>query len=336
MNGGWQVAEKREHALLCIPTLDAGDLAAKQVAALAAQSCRPADFLVIDSSSRDATASVYREAGADVVTIPRAEFDHGATRNLALSRYPQADVLVYLTQDAIPADTESLARLMARLDDPEVGAVHGRQLPREGADAVEAHARLFNYPEHSNLRRRDDIPEYGIKTVFLSNSFAAYRRYALESVGGFPAGGVMNEDMYAAARMLLAGWKLAYAADAAVRHSHPYTPSEEFRRYFDIGTFIARNRWLIEAVGSPGGEGARYLKSEMRYLLDKDPLRIPAALLRDAAKLLGMGLGRREAAIPLALKRRLGMNRAFWNAQDRSSVSPGAVLDSTECRSPKA
>jgi hypothetical protein len=42
------------------------------------------------------------------------------------------------------------------------------------------------------------------------------------------------------------------------------------------------------------------------------PWLIPAAMLRMAAKLAGFRCGALESRLPLALKRRLGMNRRFW------------------------
>ena len=89
------------------------------------------------------------------------------------------------------------------------------------------------------------ISSIGIKAAFLSNSFAAYRRSALESVGGFPSDTIFGEDTFAAAKMLLNGWKIAYSAEATVYHSHNLTFIEEFRRYFDIGVFHSREKWFM-------------------------------------------------------------------------------------------
>ncbi|VCW13919.1 hypothetical protein BANRA_01245 [Escherichia coli] len=44
--------------------------------------------------------------------------------------------------------------------------------------------------------------------------------------------------MYYTAKAILAGYKVAYVADAVVKHSHNYSPIDEFKRYFDIGVFM--------------------------------------------------------------------------------------------------
>ena len=64
-----------------------------------------------------------------------------------------------------------------------------------------------------------DREALGIKTAFLSDSFAAYRCDALADVGGFPDVPAC-EDMYVGAKLLQAGYTIVYAAEAQVYHSH--------------------------------------------------------------------------------------------------------------------
>jgi rhamnosyltransferase len=303
-----------------VPTLNAeGNWQALQ-SAIDAQGISPEQVLVIDSSSTDRTRTLAREAGYQVFRIPKQEFNHGGTRQLALWHMPRASVLLYLTQDAIPASRHSFARLFAAFSDPEVGAAYGRQLPREGADPIERHARLFNYPADSAVRTLKSRDELGIKAAFLSNSFAAYRRSALEKVGGFPTDVLMAEDSVVAARMLLAGIKIAYCADATVIHSHPLSLRAEFTRYFDTGVHHARERWIRQEFGGAGGEGLRFVRSELRYLLSHQPWRIPVAMLRAASKFFAFRLGLQEAHLPLGVKRSLSHCPDFWKNHDLRSA----------------
>jgi rhamnosyltransferase len=283
-------------------------------AALEVQTVHPDRFLVIDSSSEDATVDVFREAGAEIRTIERAEFNHGGTRQLGARILSDADVIVYLTQDAIPADVHALERLVACFKDDQVAAAFGRQIPHSGATPIEAHARYFNYPETSRLKSWDDREVLGIKTVFISNSFAAYRRTDLMEVGGFPEQLIMGEDTYVAARLLQKGKKVAYSAEAMVFHSHDYSLTAEFRRYFDTGVLHAREPWIRESFGGPGGEGWRFLKSEMGFVLQSNPLLLPSVFVRTALKLTGFRLGLQERRLPLWVKRRFSMFRPYWRA----------------------
>lgn len=116
-----------------------------------------------------------------------------------------------------------------------------------------------------------------------------------------------------AARLLLAGKSIRYQADACVYHSHDYTPIEEFQRYFDIGVFHAREHWLLNAFGGPNGEGLRFVKSELKFLLRRAPWLIPSALVRTGLKLAGYRLGRSESHLPQKLKKHLSMFKTYWD-----------------------
>ncbi|WP_214176209.1 glycosyltransferase family 2 protein [Geomobilimonas luticola] len=297
---------------LCIPTLNAAATAQAFLAALNGQSFAEFERLLVDSSSTDGTPELFAAAGFRVHTIPRTEFNHGATRQLAVDLCPDADIIIFMTQDAILAHSSSLQRLVDAFDDPRVGAAYGRQLPAKGATPVAAHARLFNYPPESHMRGTADIPRWGIKTAFLSNSFAAYRREALRGAGGFPSDAIFGEDTWVAARMLQAGWTIAYCAEAQVRHSHSYSMGEEFRRYFDIGVFHGREEWFLGGLGRAEGEGKKFVVSEFKYLLGTAPWYIPSALFRTVLKFAGYRLGLQEKYLPDWLKRRVSLNRLFW------------------------
>ena len=277
----------------------------------------PGSVLVLDSASSDGTAAAAQAAGFRVRPVARTDFDHGGTRQLAVECETASHVLVFLTQDALLARADSIRTLLAAFDDEAIGAAYGRQLPRQGARGIEVHARLFNYPTASKVRSLEDREALGFKSIFSSNSFCAFRREALIAVGGFPRRAICSEETIAIGHMHLAGWKSAYVAEAAVYHSHPYTMVEEFQRYFDVGVTHARESFLVEVFGDAHGEGKRFVKSELRYLLRHNPLQIPAALLRTLTKFAGYRLGRRENTLSLANRRRLSMNSSFWNAEAR-------------------
>ena len=300
---------------LCIPTLNGGEQGAILAAAIASQTLQPETFLVIDSGSDDGTVETFRRAGARIHSINRQDFNHGGTRQLGVDMIPDADSIIFLTQDAVPANPHAFERLNRCFDDPAVGVAFGRQLPRPGAGNIEAHARLFNYPDASRVTTLGDRATMGIKTVFLSNSFAAYRRADLLEAGGFPSHLIMGEDTYVAAKMLLAGKKVAYCADATVFHSHNYNLVEEFRRYFDAGVLHAREPWIRDHFGGAENEGLRFVNSELRYLLGRNPFLIPSAILRTLFKFVGFRLGLQEGRLPIAVKRRLSMLRSYWYDQ---------------------
>jgi len=278
---------------ICIPTLNATAQWREFAAALKAQNVGTQRVIIIDSESTDNTIELAEREGFRVVRIARKDFGHGKTRQLAASLAPEAEVLVYMTQDAVLANSSALEALLRPFEDERVGAVYGRQLPREGAGPIESHARLFNYPAVSEVRTRENARHRGFKAIFFSNSFGAYRRKALEEVGGFPEDVNFGEDTVVAGRLLLAGWKIVYAADAEVYHSHAYTVREEFRRYLQVGELHATHSWMIREFGGASGEGIRFVQSECRHLARTAPYLIPGALFRATGKVLGYQLGRK-------------------------------------------
>lgn len=270
------------------------------------------DVCVVDSSSIDGTIGVAKSYGANVHMIPVAEFNHGGTRQMMVEKNPDYDIYVFLTQDAYLEDSNSIENIIAPFTDESVAAVCGRQLPHHDATPNAEHARIFNYPAESRIKTFDDIDKLGIKAPFISNSFAAYRRVALQDVGGFPNNVILAEDMYVAAKMLLSGWKVAYAGNACARHSHNYTIWEEFQRYFDTGIFHANEPWIREKFGHSGGEGRRYVISEFSFLGLRRFYLWPSSVFRNLIKLIAYKLGLVEKVIPVFLKKYFSMHKSYW------------------------
>lgn len=295
-----------------IPTLNAGPYLTSLLPALARQGLPRDRYLVIDSQSTDGSPDAFREFGATVVEIDRSSFNHGGTRQRAVEMVPQAGVVVMMTQDAIPQSDDTIRLLVSAFADPRIGMAYGRQLPRPVARGIERHARLLNYPAQSEVRSMKNRKTMGVKTVFCSDSFAAYRPNALKEAGGFPEDAFFAEDQLVAGQMLLKGWHMAYRGDAEVTHSHGYSIIEEFRRYFDVGVFHGRNSWLIDNFGSAEGEGLKFIRSEMTYLMRNDPAQLPSAFIRTFAKYAGYKIGSREAHLPDAWKVRLSMQPFYW------------------------
>lgn len=277
---------------VCIPTLNARATWNELAAALKNQTAIPEEIVVVDSESDDNTAELAERDGFRVVRIARRDFRHGATRQLMADLVKHSDFIVYLTQDAILANPDALSALLSSFQNPEVGAAYGRQLPRKGARPIETHARLFNYPPVSELRSAESIASVGFKAAFLSNSFGAYRRTALQAVGGFPLEVNFGEDVVIGARLITQGWRIAYVSEALVFHSHNYTWRQEFQRYKNIGALHREHPWLLQILGGPSKEGFRFVKSEMQLLADSAPHLIPSAIIRTACKFLGYRLGR--------------------------------------------
>jgi len=307
------VCSKAVRVSVQIPTLNAARYLPKLVPALQEQSLPPEQIVVVDSSSTDGTADLARSLGCVVDTIPRAAFNHGATRNRAAA-CSAAEVLVFMTQDALPASTDFLATLVEplRTAPTSLAATFARQAPYPKAPPTERFAREFNYPKIGFRRTKADIARLGIRAFFFSNVASAIRRSAFEAVGRFPATTIANEDMLLCAKLLRADFEIEYVPAAVVFHSHEYSVQQQFQRFFDIGVALERAGKLLEG-GEVGGEGLKYLAAQTKFLAETGAWSwLPRSMVEAGAKLCALHLGRRERYLPVSIKRKLSMHSFFW------------------------
>jgi rhamnosyltransferase len=298
-----------------IPTLQAAAEIPALAEGLRGQTLRPAEILVIDSSSEDGTADAARRAGCTVQVIPRGDFDHGAARNAA-ARRAGGEVLVFMTQDARPASADFLEALVRPLGEGHAAAAYARQAPRPDARPTEVFARRFNYPETPAERTLADLPRLGIRTFFFSNAASAVARGPFEAVGGFPEMIIMNEDLMLCARLLKAGHTVAYQPAAVVCHSHHYTLGRTFRRYFDIGVFRAQAGPALAGVRW-SGQGWLFTRRLFGHLVRSGAwTSLPRAAAETALKAAGVWAGRRYRCLPRSLRPRLSLHPAFWSGKD--------------------
>lgn len=272
------------------------------------------ELIVIDSSSTDGTAEIAKKYADTFLSIPKDSFDHGGTRTMA-AQQASGEYIVFLTQDALPCSETTIETLVKELDDEQTGAAYGRQIPNSDTSLFGRHLRHFNYPERSYVRAIDDKEKFGIKTAFFSDSFSAYKKEVLKEVEWFKNGLIVGEDMHIAAKILLHGYKIAYCASAQVYHAHSYTISEEFKRYFDTGVFHTQEHWLLETFGKAEGEGKRFIKSELNYIIQQRAYeKLPAFFLRNLMKYLGYKLGRHYNKLPANVIPICSMHTQWWKS----------------------
>lgn len=279
----------------------------------------PSLVAVVDSASTDGSDRVAADRQFELQRIDQRTFNHGRTRQQAVDRFCGGRrFVIFLTHDAVIEGPESLLALLNAFAHPKVGAAYGRQLPHHNARPFGRHSASFLYPPVGEIRTIADAPRLGVRTAYLSNSFAAYRIQALRECGGFPSELILGEDAYVAFHMLMGGWAVNYCAAARVRHSHDYSIVGEMQRYFDFGVFYAEMPELLSELGAPEGQGMRFLKSELRFMAGNAPWLLPEALLRNGAKYLGYLLGRRFRRLPNGLCRRLSMTKGHWQRLPRA------------------
>lgn len=248
----------------------------------------------------------------EVHHLTKEEFDHGGTRARA-AELSDSDVMVFMTQDAMPADRELLAELLKALDQEEnIAAAYARQLPNAECSFVERYTRAFNYPDTSLVKTKADLDKYGIKTFFCSNVCAAYKKDIYEKQGGFVRRTIFNEDMIYAGGLIQAGYGIAYAAEARVIHSHNYNCMQQFHRNFDLGVSQAEHPEIFEGVPSEG-EGMRLVKVTLAYLIHSGRIwLIPGFVLQCAGKYAGYLAGKKFRKLPRKFILWCTMSPNYW------------------------
>ncbi|MDQ7064918.1 MAG: glycosyltransferase [candidate division KSB1 bacterium] len=294
----------KKHLKHCLPPLLKSSLNAR--------------VLVVNSSSKDGTVEEAQRLGAETLVIPRRQFNHGATREFA-RKFLATDIVVMITPDAYPTHVDMLEKLVQPILEKKAVVSYARQIPHDNADLFESFPRYFNYPDQSQLRGIEDAKKYGVYVYFCSNSCAAYLNSALDEIGGFRPT-LTGEDTLAVAMLLRKGYKIAYVADAVVKHSHRYTLIQEFRRYFDTGLYRRQYRDLLEFAGMDEQRGMNYVKRFLKAVLKEEPHRLPYAVLQSMAKWLGYKIGRHAVHAPDWFKKWLSNQDFYWTSEIYQAV----------------
>ena len=197
------------------------------------------EVVVVDSGSTDGTAELAGRYGAAVHHIPKAGFNHGATRDLGIS-LSGGEFVALIVQDAVPLDERWLATMVENLiRDGLVAAVYGRHVPRPDASVLTR--ALVNNLAVAGLERREqeiqDPAQYRAlpptrrrRVASFDNVSSCLRRRVWEE---FPFGRAdFAEDLRWGKKVIEAGYKIVYEPRSVVVHSHERGALYDLRRYY--------------------------------------------------------------------------------------------------------
>lgn len=265
------------------------------------------EIVVVDSGSTDGSVSAALARDARIVEMAPEAFSHGASRNLGCGE-ARGDVLVFVSQDAIPAHEHWLRSLTGPLrQDGRLAGIYGRQLANPTARPPERYFLDFLYGPTPRLQSAVRVEELSMETTLFSNVNAAMPR-ALWERFPFAEDIVMSEDQEWSQRVLLAGHSVAYVPEAAVVHSHSYTLLAAFRRFFDSGmsadrAYLAGQKQSASVLRRTA---IRYALGEATWLWRTGQRRwLPYAVIYEGVKILGLVLGANHHRLPVSLRRRL-------------------------------
>lgn len=235
------------------------------------QKVQPREILAIDSGSTDATLDILGKAQVALHQIPQSDFSHSRTRNLAAGRAGGCYV-VFLTQDATPADSCWLERLLHSFSDyPRVAGAFSRQASRPGASLLEANDLHLYFKSVRQIKTYPDSPEYFRQHVWdyiqFSNVSAVYNRELLLA-NPFDESLAMGEDQEWAKRMLEKGYAIVYEPESVVLHSHDHSFAQKRNRSRQMGTSFSQ--FLSQTLGKrafPLGPWGYHVFSDMAFMV---------------------------------------------------------------------
>ncbi|MEM7517788.1 MAG: glycosyltransferase family 2 protein, partial [Planctomycetota bacterium] len=310
-----------------MPTWQGMEFLERVLDALAAQKTRyDVDLHVIDSGSTDGTWEFLEEREAtfpwplQLYRIASAEFDHGDTRNQLAAR-SRGDLLVFLTQDAIPSRTDWLECLARNFEDPRVGAVTCRNVPRADARILTC---IFSesdpgYGEERIERTLPDPMRFAAmsgderRLLYNFNDVASAVRRELWEYFPFPRT-MMGEDILMARGLIHAGYTIVHDVEATVDHSHDYGPEKMQWRGFVDGKFNAE--WL----------------DRICVATEEDIAELSARLIEgDRARLVRLGHdgAELEALLAEALELRTALVRGLYEGGRSALRYPGSAIRET-------
>lgn len=269
---------------------------------------KPFEVIVIDSSSTNLILNIVKQYPIRLIQIRQEEFGHGKIRNLG-AKLANGKYLVYLTQDAVPADEYWLVSLTKKLEDKKIAGIFGRQLPKKQANLLTVYFHDIMYPNYKIIKSLKNT-RLTLKDIFFSNVNSSIRKDIWEK-HHFDETLIMSEDQDWAKRLILDNYIILYEPNAKVYHSHNYRLISIFKRNFDSG-FSLKNI-IDDKIQDNIINGIRYIKGEISFLIKKRQfIWLPYLFIYEFSRASGFFLGRIEALLPLIIKRKLSLHKNYW------------------------
>lgn len=227
-----------------IPTYNPGKSLVKLVNRILKQKLvKEIELIMVDSGSSDDSVKIANDLGVTVIEIPHEEFSHSYARNLGALQ-AKGDIIVFMTQDALPSSHTWLNELCAPLISGEAVATSCTEINPDGTEMfyrvlsygyaefrkIDNGKKTINYKEAGDdrleLRKKASLTD--VSTAILSEIFKDYyyrHDYA--------------EDLDLGIRLLNDGYKIALLGNVGTVHGHNRPASYYLKRnYVEALSFV--------------------------------------------------------------------------------------------------
>ncbi len=211
--------------------------------ALLKQECRRQfEIVVVDDGSTDETAEVIRQF-ANVRLIRQANAGPAAARNRG-AREATGSIILFTDDDCVP-QPDWMEQMLAPFHDPEVVGAKGVYRTRQ-TGLIARFVQVEYEDRYRLVARQADID-------FIDTYSAAFRRQRFLEMGGydtlFPV--ACAEDVELSYRMSARRWKMRFAPNAIVYHTHPNNLSSYLRKKYKFAF------WRMLAVRKNPSKGVK-------------------------------------------------------------------------------
>jgi cellulose synthase/poly-beta-1,6-N-acetylglucosamine synthase-like glycosyltransferase len=207
------------------------------VRSLKEQSFNDFDIVIVSDGSVDKMSKVARDIvrRGDAACIISTDLRGGKSSGINLAcNAAKGDIIINVDCDC-SFDRYAIEHLIKPFEDPGIGGACGDIAPRNSHTSIMAQFQEIEYLQSISVGKR--ISSTVEQIVCASGAFGAFRREALESVGGFDVGG--GEDLDVTIRLRKRGWRIAFAPEAVCYTDVPTTAFQYIRQ---------RLRWERDAV----------------------------------------------------------------------------------------
>lgn len=234
------------------------------------------ETVLVDSGSTDRTVEIARAHGARIIGIDQADFSFGRALNRGCAS-ATGDILVMISGHCVPVGRDWIAALCAPLVEGHASYSHGRQIGDDSSNYSERRIFAKYFPEESA------IPQDGF---FCNNANSALLR-AVWAETPFDEEITGLEDMELARRLVGAGHRIAYVAEAPVFHHHAESWKQVRRRFerealalrkimpevqlsrFDVLRFIIASTWADWRSAARNGITSTSKADMLRYRVNQ-------------------------------------------------------------------
>ncbi len=176
------------------------------------------EIIVVDSASTDGTPDIVRDwaymhSNVNIKLIIESERRGKAHALNTGLRYATGDIIVITDADALWISKDTLRRAISYLADQAIGAVSCIKVPAGELCDIER-----CYRQYYNVIRVGESKIHS--TPIFHGELAAFRRFLLEKIGGFPTD-VGADDSHTATKIALLGYRSIIPEDVVVSELIP-------------------------------------------------------------------------------------------------------------------